>query len=102
MVLGYWSPELPSESQISQDSTWFQLNGRTDGSLHLNSSQFSEGFILSKAPETQLFPLLAFLIDKSEYSNKSDIFVHQIFNKNLNSLVEQNKADLLYPFHFYF
>lgn len=102
MVLGYWSPQLPKEVPTNPESTWFQLDGRTDGSKYLAPTQYTKGTLEPTVPSTEPYPspLPLSLLVESVFHTK--IYEFQTSNVKANTWVGQYKANLLYPFHFFF
>ncbi|WP_152130214.1 hypothetical protein [Flagellimonas olearia] len=103
MALGYWSPQLPTEVQTGKGSTWFQLDGRTDGSIHLVPNQYDEGTLESRLTPTDPYPhhhlSFPWLVENSLQSKTPKLYP---LTDHVHSWIEQHKADLLYPFHFFF
>ncbi|MCR9228443.1 MAG: hypothetical protein NXH90_13575 [Flavobacteriaceae bacterium] len=102
MVLGYWSPELPTESRPKREATWYQLDGRTDGSLHLTPSTYSNWELPSDTEDPGIpFSSVSVAWTKGLYQSIDQVIVSKSI-VHLHDLLEQDKADLLYPFHFFF
>ncbi|MBA4745913.1 MAG: hypothetical protein H2058_11720 [Muricauda sp.] len=102
MVLGYWSPELPTESQSKRTATWYQLDGRTDGSLHVVPTKYSDGELSVDAgdPGTPFHP--ASIAWTKSLSQPLDVAPLSKSILHLHDLYKQDQIDLLYPFHFFF
>lgn len=102
MALGYWSPQFETEEKTEKGLAWFQLNGRTDGSVHLAPDHYSRAVSESQPSTKDIFPFTPTLAWLQDVCFSSGTHKLLYFADKTNSRVAQQIAKLLYPFHFFF
>lgn len=102
MVLGYWSPELPTESKSKKTATWYQLDGRTDGCRHVVPTQYSDEALSVDTGDPGILFHPASVAWTKSLSQPLDVTPLSKSILHLHDLYKQDQIDLLYPFHFFF